>query len=97
MSEKPAVAKPTYQIKISGILDQRWVGWFNEMQITTETQTDGRIVTVLTGPVVDQVALRGMVVRIWDLNMELVSLQRLEDDVYDNCLKNGGTPYENNG
>ena len=67
-----------YQIKISGLLDQRWIDWFNQMQVTIEMIENGNPRTVLTGPLVDQVALRGLMTRIWDLNFELISVQRLE-------------------
>ena len=93
MMEKNIDAVATYQIKISGVLDRRWVTWFDKMQITTETGTDGKPVTVLTGPVVDQVALRGLLTRIWDLNIVLISLQRFEDNVFDI----GGNPNEIDG
>ena len=66
-----------YQIKVTGNLDQTWVSWFNRMKITTEEdQTDGRI-TVLTGPVSDQAELRGLLIKIWDLNLELLSVQKM--------------------
>lgn len=79
-----------YQIKISGLLDERWTGWFNQMQITTEMIGNGNPITVLTGPLADQVALRGLMTRIWDLNFELISVQRIHD-----CTEEiGGTPDE---
>ena len=72
-------AKKTYQIKLSGTLDQRWVGWFDGMQISTKMTENGNPITVLTGPVIDQVALRGLLTKIWDLNMDLIAVQRKED------------------
>jgi hypothetical protein len=75
--------KMIYQIKVSGTMDKRWVGWFDEMQITTEMRQDGNPITVLTGPVIDQVALRGLITKLWDLNIELISVQRKEDDADD--------------
>lgn len=83
-------AKKIYQIKVSGDLDKRWVGWFNEMQITTEIGKNRNPITVFTGPVIDQVALRGLMTKIWDLNIELISVQRIEDDSDDI----GGNPDE---
>jgi len=84
-------ATKIYQIKISGRLDRSWVGWFDGMQISTEKTENGKPVTVLTGLVVDQVALRGLLTKIWDLNLELISLQRKEDCT-DTLL--GGTSNE---
>ena len=68
--------KQIYQIKISGRLDQRWIDWFDGMQISTEMTAKGNPITVLTGPVIDQVALRGLLTKIWDLNMELIAVQK---------------------
>jgi hypothetical protein len=66
-----------YQIKVTGNLDQTWVSWFNQMKIMTESkQTDGPI-TVFTGPVSDQAELRGLLIKIWDLNLELLSVQKM--------------------
>ena len=66
-----------YQIKVTGNLDQTWVSWFNQMKITTEgNQTEGPI-TVFTGPVSDQAQLRGLLIKIWDLNLELLSVQKM--------------------
>ena len=66
-----------YQIKVTGNLDQYWVSWFNRMKITTgSNQTDGPI-TVFTGPVSDQSELRGLLIKIWDLNLELLSVQKM--------------------
>jgi hypothetical protein len=74
---------PVYQIRVNSILDQRWVDWFNNMQITTELDRDGKPVSVFTGPVIDQVDLRGLMNKIWDLNMELISVNRIEDNTGD--------------
>jgi hypothetical protein len=83
-------SKAMYQISVSGRLDKRWVGWFHEMQITTEMNKDGNPITVFTGPVIDQVALRGLMTKLWDLNMELISVNRIEDYTDDT----GGNPDE---
>ena len=82
--------KAIYQIKVSGSLDQCWMGWFHKMQITTEINEGGSPITVFTGPVIDQVALRGLMTKIWDLNVELISVQRKEDWTDDL----GGNPDE---
>ena len=66
-----------YQIKVTGNLDEYWVSWFNQMKITTGYDENGVPITVLTGPVSDQSELRGLLIKIWDLNMELVSVQKM--------------------
>jgi hypothetical protein len=64
-----------YQIKVQGRLDESWSGWFNGMAITFEGDT-----TTLTGAVVDQAALRGILSRLWDLNLALISVNLIEPD-----------------
>ncbi len=62
-----------YQIKVQGRLDESWSGWFNSMAITFEGDT-----TTLTGAIVDQAALRGILSRLWDLNLALISVNPIE-------------------
>jgi hypothetical protein len=63
-----------YQIKIMGVLDKRWAEWFDGMSIAYGPEEDGAFVTTLTGPVADQAALHGLLTRIRDLNLRLVSV-----------------------
>lgn len=60
----------TYEIRLHGQLDQRWSDWFEGFTLTN--QCDGT--TVLTGPVVDQAALHGLLRRVGDLGVTLISL-----------------------
>ena len=69
-----------YQIKVRGRLDARWSDWFGGMAITCEIGSDGLPVTTLTGAVVDQAALRGILWRLWDLNLRLISVVPIEMD-----------------
>ena len=59
-----------YQIRIKGHLDQQWTDWFEGLTITLEE--DGN--TVLTGTVVDQAALHGLLKKVRDLGMPLLSV-----------------------
>jgi hypothetical protein len=63
-----------YEIRIKGHLDDRWSDWFGGLTITLEE--DGN--TLLTGPVVDQAALHGLLKKVRDLGMPLVSVCHLE-------------------
>lgn len=69
-----------YQIEVEGRLDACWSDWFNGMTITFDSESDGPTVTTLTGTVVDQAKLRGMLAKIWDLNLTLMSVTRVESD-----------------
>jgi hypothetical protein len=59
-----------YQIKIKGHLGSQWTDWFEGLTVTLEE--DGH--TLLTGPVVDQAALHGLLKKVRDLGMPLVSV-----------------------
>ena len=67
----------TYQIKVKGRLDGKWSDWFDGMALTYQTGGDGCAVTLLTGAVVDQAALYGMLSKIRDLNLHLISVARV--------------------
>jgi hypothetical protein len=78
----------TYQIKVQGQLDERWSDWFNGMTITFESASNSSPITTLTGAVADQAKLRGILSKIWDLNMTVISVTQVELDK-DN-LQQGG-------
>jgi len=59
-----------YQIRIRGHLDSQWTDWFDRMSITLEEDGD----TLLTGAVADQAALHGLLKKVRDLGMTLVSI-----------------------
>ena len=59
-----------YQIRIKGQLNSQWTDWFEGLTITLEEDGD----TLLTGPVVDQAALHGLLKKVRDLGMPLISV-----------------------
>jgi hypothetical protein len=63
-----------YQIRVRGVLDPQWSDWFDEMTVTP--QADGE--TLLAGPVRDQCALHGILQKIRDLGLPLLSLSCTE-------------------
>ena len=62
-----------YQIRVKGHLGPRWAEWFGGMTITLEEGD-----TLLTGPVVDQAALHGLLRKVRDLGMPLISAVRVK-------------------
>jgi hypothetical protein len=69
---KPAI----YEIRVKGNLDPVWADWFDGFTVTRQANDE----TVLTGPVPDQPALHGLLAKIRDLGLPLLSLQRLGAD-----------------
>lgn len=64
---------PVYEIQVQGQLDSRWSDWFSGLAVSVD---DG--VTTLIGPVVDQAVLRGILSKIWDLNLVLISVNPID-------------------
>lgn len=64
---------PHYEIRVEGHLGVRWAAWFDGMRLTLED--DGT--TVIAGPVVDQAALHGLLQKLRDIGIPLVSLRQV--------------------
>jgi len=62
-----------YRIRLKGYLDNKWSDWFEQMAISSDGEE-----TILTGQVADQAALHGLLIRIRDLNLILLSVERME-------------------
>ena len=67
---------PRYEIRLRGRLSPRWVAWFDGMALTTAD--DGT--TTLRGPVTDQAALHGLLQKVRDLGLPLISVTRLQPE-----------------
>ena len=65
-----------YEIRIKGHLDAGWSTWFEGMTFELEDSGD----TLLTGPVIDQAALHGLLKKVRDLGMPLLSVNRVKPD-----------------
>ena len=77
---KPESNKPTvYRIRVKGHLGAEWSDWFENLTITLEENGD----TLLTGPVIDQAELHGLLKKVRDLGMPLLSVCRLEPNQAD--------------
>ncbi len=75
-----------YEIRVEGILDQRWMARFEGLQIGSDHSQ-----TVICGPVADQAALRGLLNRVCDLGLVLISVRRLDPDW--SCEEDTMHPY----
>ena len=75
-----------YEICLQGRLHERWLAWFDGMTLTSSPGSDrAGVITILRGPVADQAALHGMLARLRDVGMPLISVARVQpgpdDDV----------------
>ena len=64
-----------YEIRVNGILDRRWTAWFEDLQVTSDGEE-----TVISGPVADQAALHGLLTKVRDLGLFLISVRHLDPD-----------------
>jgi hypothetical protein len=67
----------TYKIQVQGVLDPDWQQWFNGLSEPFGYTDDQPSITTLTVHVADQAALRGILCKLWDLNLMLVALQKI--------------------
>jgi len=63
-----------YEIRVMGHLDQRWAAWFDGLSLTREK--DGT--TLVHGPVLDQAALHGLLTKLRDVGLPLISVARVD-------------------
>ena len=73
LSNPNADQQTVYQFRIKGHLGQQWMNWFEGLTITLEE--DGN--TLLSGPVIDQSAIHGILKKIRDLGMPLLSVNAI--------------------
>ena len=78
-----------YEIRVKGHLDQRWSEWFDGMTITNEDNGNA----IISGPMVDQAALHSLLVKVYNLNLTLIAVSRVESDTI-HCGGNGKEDVE---
>ena len=76
-SQPPSTAR-TYQITVEGLIPADWSQWLNGMAMDIQQDASGMPMTILSGVLHDQAALRGLLNRLWDLNLALRSVQQID-------------------
>jgi hypothetical protein len=64
-----------YEIRVKGVLDRRWTAWFEDLHVSSDGEE-----TVISGPVTDQAALHGLLTKVRDLGLFLISVRHLDPD-----------------
>ena len=72
-----------YEIRLKGHLESRWAAWFDGLSLTNES--DGT--TTIHGPVVDQAALHGLLRKLCDVGLPLISVSQIEPDQPDSTRR----------
>jgi hypothetical protein len=67
-----------YVIEVQGWLDESWSDWFDGMDVVPQVSAEGKTITKLTGTVIDQAALLGLLRRLHSLHLRLLSVNRVE-------------------
>ena len=80
--ESEHVRQEVYQIVVKGHLDSEWSDWFDGLTITLEDNGE----TILSGPLADQTALHGVLMKIRDLGLPLLSLTRNDPDMFTDLI-----------
>lgn len=85
LNSAPDLSEPLiYEIRLKGPLGSDWVDWFGGLTITLADNGD----TLLTGLVIDQAALHGLLKKVRDLGMSLVSVNRIYIRLQKDCKRN---------
>jgi hypothetical protein len=67
-----------YQIEIKEQLDESWTDWFSDFELAYKTDDQGKPITILTSMVIDQAALNGILTKIWNLNLTVLSVNQTD-------------------
>jgi len=74
MPRPPDEPPTSYEIRVAGVLDGRWSAWFDGLEVTSDESGE----TTIAGPVVDQAALHGLLAKVRDLGLKLLSVRPIE-------------------
>jgi hypothetical protein len=91
LTSHPNPSQPVlYQIRIKGHLDSQWTNWFEGLTIRLEDDGD----TLLTGSVADQAALHGLLKKVRDLGLALISINRMDESEKELIMKTAETIHQ---
>ena len=68
----------TYCIKVQGVIDERYAGYFGDMVLSTQKNSEGQIYSILTGKLKDQSELMGVMNALYSLHLTIVSIKTLD-------------------
>jgi hypothetical protein len=77
LKQKPII----YQIKVEGVIDASWSEWLGCIHLKPWKDEKGQAITVISAEFPDQAALRGLLNRLWDLNLVLSSLRQVDPNI----------------
>ena len=77
-----------YEIRLTGHLASRWVTWFDGLTVTN----DRNGITVISGNVADQSALHGLLQKVRDVGLPLLSVTRVDESIVDHCASTNHEP-----
>ena len=75
MDDRPNGPATIYEIRVRGLLDPQWSSWFDGLRV----EDAGRNETLIVGPVTDQAALHGLLIRVRDLGLALLSVRVIDE------------------
>jgi hypothetical protein len=79
MSPKTTLDQPgTYRIRVQGRLGEKWTGYFDGMEISYEFDSEGHPVTTLTGELLDQGAVQGVLQKLYNLGFPLLTAEKVD-------------------
>jgi hypothetical protein len=90
-NQRPGANDDVYRIRVKGVLDEEWSEWFEGMRV--KPQRGGE--TLLTGPVADQAALHGLLHKIRDMGLPLLSVRRVDMEGRSEPQLGGERTWEN--
>jgi hypothetical protein len=74
----PPCTSRCYRITVEGKIDPSWSDWLSGMQLVSQKEADDPTITILSGVLIDQAALRGLLSRLWDLNLVLRTVEQFD-------------------